>query len=311
MEKNSSIFVAGHQGLVGSAITQNLIDNGYENIILKTRKDLDLLDTRAVERFFEAYKPEYIFLAAAKVGGINANNKYPAEFLHSNLLIQTNVIHQSYIYRAKKLLFLGSSCIYPKMSPQPIKEEFLLTGVLESTNEPYAIAKIAGIKMCESYNRQYGTNFISVMPTNTFGINDNFHPDNSHVIGSLIRRFHETKKLKKKQITIWGTGTPRREFLFADDLADACVFLMKNYDESQIINVGTGKEITIKALSELIMEVVDYPVELTYDRSMPDGTQLKRLDINRIKSLGWEAKTSLRDGLKKVYEYYRKNVETN
>jgi GDP-L-fucose synthase len=304
MEKSSRIFIAGHRGLVGSAITKYLSDAGYSDLIVKSRKELDLMNTVAVEDFFRECKPEYVFLAAAKVGGINANNKYPAEFLYHNLSIQSNIIHQAYKYQVKKLLFFGSSCIYPKMSPQPIKEEYLLSGFLETTNEAYAIAKIAGIKMCQSYNRQYGTNFISVMPTNIFGINDNFHPDDSHVIAALIQRFHKTKQENKKQISIWGSGNPRREFLFADDLADACVFLMNNYDDSEIINVGTGKEITIKDLAELIMEVVDFPVELVFDKSMPDGTLLKRLDISKINSLGWTAKTSLREGLKRAYQHY-------
>jgi len=309
MEKNASIYIAGHRGLVGSAITQYLSNNGYGNLLLRTRDELDLMDTMAVEQFFSEEKPEYVFLAAAKVGGIIANDTFPAEFLYNNLLIQNNIIHNSYRQQAKKLLFLGTSCIYPKLSPQPIKEEYLLSGYLEPTNEPYAIAKIAGIKMCESYNRQYGTNFISVMPTNIFGINDNYHPEDSHVIGSLIRRFHETKKLGKKQITIWGTGSPRREFLYADDLAEACVFLMNNYDNSEIINVGTGKEITIKALAGLIREVVDVEVDLVFDESMPDGTPLKRLDISKLSSLGWKAKTSLKDGLKMVYDQYSRNNE--
>ena len=304
MEKSSRIFIAGHHGLVGSAITMFLSDAGYSDLIVKSRKELDLMNFVAVEGFFREYKPEYVFLAAAKVGGIHANNTYPAEFLFHNLSIQSNIIHQAYKYQVKKLLFLGSSCIYPKMSPQPIKEEYLLSGLLEPTNEAYAIAKIAGIKMCQSYNRQYGTNFISVMPTNIFGINDNFHPEDSHVIAALIQRFHKTKQENKKQISIWGSGNPRREFLFADDLADACVFLMNNYDDSEIINVGTGKEITIKDLAELIMEVVDFPVELVFDKSMPDGTPLKRLDISKINSLGWTAKTSLKEGLKRAYQHY-------
>lgn len=304
MEKNSKIFIAGHRGLVGSAIARYLSDAGYSNLIVKPRQELDLTSISQVEDFFQTYNPDYVFLAAAKVGGINANRTYPADFLYSNLSIQTNVIHQAYQHKVKKLLFLGSSCIYPKLSPQPIKEEYLLTGLLETTNEAYAIAKIAGIKMCQSYNQQYGTNFISVMPTNIFGINDNFHPENSHVIAALIRRFHETKTFGKQEITIWGSGTPRREFLFADDLADACVFLMNHYNDSEIINVGTGKEITIKALAELVMEVVDFPVELVFDKSMPDGTPEKRLDVSRISALGWQAKTSLKEGLKLVYRHY-------
>ena len=304
MEKNAGIFIAGHSGLVGSAITRQLSDSGYKNLIVRSRRELDLMDTVAVSDFFSDCQPEYVFLAAAKVGGINANNSYPAEFLYQNLTIQTNIIHQSYKHQVKKLLFLGSSCIYPKLAPQPIKEEYLLSGLLEPTNEAYAVAKIAGIKMCQSYNRQYGTNFISVMPTNIFGINDNFHPEDSHVIAALLQRFHDTKKQQKKQMVIWGTGTPHREFLYADDLADACVFLMNHYNDSEIINVGTGKEITIAALAELIMEVVDFPVELVFDKSMPDGTPQKRLDINKVSSLGWKAKTSLKKGLEIVYKHY-------
>lgn len=309
MKKTSKIFVAGHRGMVGSAILRRLELEGYTNILYKSKKELNLLDATAVEELFEREKPEYVFLAAAKVGGIHANNTYPGEFIFENLTIQSNIIHQAYRFNVKKLLFLGSSCIYPKLCPQPIKEEFLLSGYLEPTNKPYAIAKIAGITMCQSYNRQYGTNFISAMPTNLYGINDNFHPENSHVIAALIRRFHEAKLSKQKDITIWGTGTPLREFLYVDDLAEACIFLMNEYDGQEHVNVGSGKEISIMQLAELLCEVVKIDVSLTFDTKMPDGTPRKVLDVSKINKMGWVAKTSLKEGLDKTYAWYCERLD--
>jgi GDP-L-fucose synthase len=309
MEKTSRIFVAGHRGLVGSAITRCLEQKGYRNLILVTRTELDLLNTAAVTDFFVKERPEYVFLTAARVGGIHANSRFPAQFIYENLVIQTNVIHQSYQHHVRKLLFLGSSCIYPKHCPQPIREEYLLSGYLEPTNEPYAIAKIAGIRLCQSYNRQYGTNFIAAMPTNLYGIHDNFHPDDSHVIPGLIRRFHETRQRRNPSITIWGSGDPRREFLYVDDLADACLFLMQHYNQSEIINVGCGEDVSIRELAELIRDVVDYPVTMHFDHTMPDGTPRKVLDVSRINALGWKAGTSLQEGLKTVYHWYRDWVD--
>jgi len=309
MEYDSKIYVAGHRGLVGSAILRRLESEGYKNIIYRARKELDLSRQSAVEAFFEKEKPEYVFLAAAKVGGIHANSTYPAEFIYNNLMIQTNVIQASYLYGVKKLLFLGSSCIYPRNCPQPMKEEYLLSGYLEPTNEPYAVAKIAGIKICQSFNRQYGTNYISVMPTNLYGINDNFDLKDSHVLAALIRKFHETKEEGKPSVEIWGTGSPIREFLYVDDLADACVFLMQNYNGSEIINIGTGKGITIKELAELIKDIIGYEGELRFDSSKPDGMPHKVLDVSHINSLGWKAKTPLREGVKKTYEWYRCNTK--
>jgi len=293
--------------MVGSAIRRYLQNSGYINLVFKSRQELNLLNAAAVARFFESEKPEYVFLAAAKVGGIHANSTYPAEFIHENLTIQSNVIHQSYLHNVKKLLFLGSSCIYPKMSPQPIKESYLLSDYLEPTNEPYAIAKIAGIKMCQAYNHQYGTRFISVMPTNLYGINDSFHPQNSHVIPGLIRRFHEAKKNGNEQVTIWGSGEAQREFLYVDDLAEACYFLMEHYHESELINVGVGEDITIKTLAQTIKEVVGHRVEMVFDTSQPDGTPRKLLDVSRINRLGWSAMTPLKEGLAAVYDWYVKN----
>ncbi len=290
--------------MVGSAVKRYLEAEGYTNLIFKTRKELNLLDSQAVKEFFEAEQPEYVFLAAAKVGGIHANSTYPAEFIFENISIQTNIIHQSYVHKVKKLLFLGSSCIYPKLCPQPIKEEYLLSGYLEPSNEPYAIAKIAGIRMCQSYNRQYGTNFIAAMPTNLYGFNDNFHPHNSHVIAALIRRFHETKLNNDKEMVIWGTGTPLREFLYVDDLAEASVFLMQEYEGQEHVNVGTGSETSIKELAEMIREVVKMDVPLTFDTKMPDGTPRKVLDVSKINQMGWKAKISLKEGLEKVYNWY-------
>ncbi len=308
MNKSSKIYIAGHRGLVGSAIMRKLHADGYTNTITRTKDELDLIKQNDVEAFFEKERPEYVFLAAAKVGGIVANNTYPAEFIYSNLIIQTSIIHASYKYDIKKLLFLGSSCIYPKFAPQPMKEEYLLTGALEATNEPYAVAKIAGLKMCQSYNRQYGTNFISVMPTNLYGPNDNFDLNNSHVLPALIRKFHEAK-LETQQpcpqpITLWGTGSPRREFLYVNDLACACLFLMQNYDENEIVNIGTGKDITIKEVAGIIKDVIGYKGEVLWDDTKPDGTPRKLLDVTKINELGWKAKTSLEEGMKKTYAWY-------
>jgi len=308
MDKASRIYIAGHRGLVGSAILRYLKNMGYQNLICKTRVELNLLDSSAVERFFAEEKPEYVFLAAAKVGGIHANSTYPAEFIYENLTIQSNIIHQSYKNQVKKLLFLGSSCIYPKLCPQPIKEAYLLSDYLESTNEAYAVAKIAGIKMCQSYNQQYGTNFISVMPTNLYGINDNYHPENSHVLPALISRFHTSKMTQAKEIEIWGSGTPKREFLYVDDLADACFFLMMNYNNSEIINVGSGKEITIRELAMTVGDAIGYSVPLKFNSDKPDGTPRKILDVSRINKLGWHAKTSLKEGIKLAYDWYKSTL---
>lgn len=302
MEKNAKIYIAGHRGMVGSAIHRKLAKEGYTDIVTRTSKELDLRDQVAVKEFFEQEKPDYVFLAAAKVGGIVANNTYRADFLYENLAIQNNVIHQSYKQGVKKLMFLGSSCIYPKLAPQPLKEEYLLTGLLEETNEPYAIAKIAGIKMCEAYRAQYGCNFISVMPTNLYGFNDNYHPENSHVLPALIRRFHEAKINETPQVTIWGSGSPLREFLFADDLAEACYYLMQNYDEPTLINMGTGEDISIKDLALLIKKVIGYEGTLTFDSSKPDGTPRKLMDVSKLHKLGWKHKVELEQGIKLAYE---------
>ena len=307
MEKSSKIYIAGHRGLVGSAILRLLHAYGYSNLVFRTHKELDLTDQQAVKKFFEREKPEYIFLAAAKVGGIYANNTYPAEFIFSNLEIQNNVIHQSYLNGVKKLCFLGSSCIYPKMAPQPMKEEYLLTGKLEPTNEPYAIAKIAGIEMINAYNRQYGTQYISVMPTNLYGPNDNFDLQNSHVLPALIRKFLEAKQNKFPSVTLWGTGKPRREFLYVDDMADACIFLMNTYDGNEFVNIGTGEDVTILELAEIIKQEVGFSGALEFDSSKPDGTPRKLLDVSKIHSLGWNAKVTLREGLKKTLEWYSVN----
>lgn len=302
MEKNAKIYIAGHRGMVGSAIHRKLAKEGYTDIVTRTSKELDLRDQLAVQEFFDLEKPDYVFLAAAKVGGIVANNTYRADFLYENLAIQNNVIHQSYKHGVKKLMFLGSSCIYPKLAPQPLKEEYLLTGLLEETNEPYAIAKIAGIKMCEAYRAQYGCNFISVMPTNLYGFNDNYHPQNSHVLPALIRRFHEAKINNAEQVTIWGSGSPLREFLFADDLAEACYYLMQNYDEPTLINIGTGEDISIKDLALLIKKVIGYEGALTFDSSKPDGTPRKLMDVSKLHKLGWKHKVELEQGIKLAYE---------
>lgn len=300
--------MAGHRGLVGSAIVRKLREKGYQNLVYRTRKELDLRDKNQVDEFFEREQPDYVFLAAAKVGGIVANNEYPADFIRDNLMIQTNVIDAAYRNGVKKLLFLGSTCIYPKFAPQPLKEEYLLTGELEPTNEPYAIAKIAGIKMCQSYNRQYGTKYISVMPTNLYGPNDNFDLHTSHVLPALIRKFHEAKENNAPYVEVWGTGTPRREFLYSDDLADACIFLMKNYEGNEIINIGVGKDISIKELAEKIKNVVGYQGEIKFDTSKPDGTPRKLVDVSRINALGWKASISLDEGLQKVYQWFLENV---
>lgn len=288
--------------MVGSAIYRKLKELGYTNIVTRTSKELDLRDQQAVKEFFESEKPEYVFLAAAKVGGIMANNTYRADFIYENLAIQNNVIHFAHENNVEKLMFLGSSCIYPKMAPQPLNEDSLLTGTLEYTNEPYAIAKIAGIKMVESYRLQYGDKYISVMPTNLYGINDNYHPENSHVLPALIRRFHEAKEANAASVTIWGTGTPLREFLYADDLADACVFLMENYDELQFINIGVGEDISIKELAETIQEVVGYTGKLEFDSSKPDGTPRKLMDVSKLHSLGWKHKINLKEGIALAYQ---------
>lgn len=309
MNKDSKIYVAGHRGLVGSAIMRKLQQEGYTNIITRTHKELDLTNQAQTQEFFEKEKPEYVFLAAAKVGGIHANNTYPADFAYINIMIESNVIKASYDYGVKKLLFLGSSCIYPKLCPQPIKEEYLLTGPLEKTNEAYAIAKIAGLKMCQYFNRQYGTNYISVMPTNLYGPNDNFDLETSHVLPALIRKFHEAKINNKPYVEVWGTGTPRREFLYVDDLADAVIYLMNNYDENEPLNIGTGKDITIKELAELIKEIVGYEGEMKFDTTKPDGTPRKLLDVSRLYATGWEHKIELREGIENTYEWFKKISE--
>ncbi len=306
MELDSKIYIAGHRGLVGSAILRKLQDEGYNNLVTKTSKELDLRDQRAVEEFFLTEKPAYVFLAAAYVGGILANDTYPAEFIYDNLAIQNNVIHQSYKHGVKKLLFLGSSCIYPKNSPQPMKEEYLLTGKLEPTNEPYAIAKIAGITMCQSYNRQYRTNFISVMPTNLYGLGDNFDLETSHVLAALLRKFHEAKVHEKPSVKVWGSGTPKREFLHVDDLADASLFLMLNYNENEVINIGTGEEISILELAEMIKEIVGYEGKIVLDKSKPDGTPRKLLDVSKIEALGWKSRYLLYQGIEMTYAWFQK-----
>lgn len=311
MRKDSKIYVAGHRGLVGSAIVRNLKNKGYKNIVYKTHGELDLTNQEMVRRFFEAEKPEYVFLAAAKVGGINANNIYPADFIYENLMIQNNVIKAAHDFKVNKLLFLGSTCIYPKMAPQPIKEEYLLTGALEETNEAYAIAKISGLEMCKFFKRQYGDNFISCMPTNLYGPNDNFDLKNSHVLPALIRKFHEAKINNNSSVEIWGTGTPLREFLYVDDMADACVFLMENYDGEQHVNIGTGEEISIKELAEVIKDVVGFNGELKFNSNMPDGTPRKLTDVEKLHSLGWKHKISLNEGVKLAYKWYLANEYKN
>ena len=307
MEKGAKVYVAGHQGLVGSAILRKLISEGYSNIVTRSFQELDLRDQTAVNEFFKKEQPEYVFLAAAKVGGILANNTYPVDFLRDNLLIQTNVIDAAYRYGSRKLLFLGSSCIYPKFAPQPIKEEYLLTGELEPTNEPYAIAKIAGIKLCQAYNRQYGTNFISVMPTNLYGPGDNFDLETSHVIPALIRKFHESKIKGKDQVVVWGSGKPFREFLHVDDLADACLFLMSNYNSSEIINIGTGKDLSIAELAYLIKDIIEYDGNIIFDTSKPDGTPRKLLDVSKLFNMGWKPRITLEEGIRSTYSWYQEH----
>jgi GDP-L-fucose synthase len=308
MNKSSKIYVAGHGGLVGSAIYRRLQSAGYANLIGRRSRELDLTRQAEVETFFAREKPEYVFLAAARVGGILANNTYPAEFIYLNLMIQNNIIHSSYRNGVRKLLFLGSSCIYPKFAPQPMKEEHLLTGELEPTNEPYAVAKIAGIKMCQAYHRQYGTDYISVMPTNLYGPHDNFDLETSHVLPAMIRKFHEAKEGKRPSVEVWGTGSPRREFLYIDDLADACVYLMERYDDPKIVNIGVGEDISIRDLSMLVKKVVGYEGEVAFDTSKPDGTPRKLLDVARLHSLGWRAATGLEEGIRKTYEWYKTNI---
>lgn len=321
MKKDSKIYVAGHRGLVGSAIVRRLKRAGFDHLLLKDRVQLDLTDQAAVRAFFEKERPEYVFLAAAKVGGILANSTYPAEFIYENLMIQSNVIHSACLAGVRRLLFLGSSCIYPKLAPQPMKEEHLLSGALEPTNEPYAVAKIAGIKMCQSYHRQYGTQFFSVMPTNLYGPNDNFDLENSHVLPALIRKFHEAKESAAAEVTVWGTGTPRREFLHVDDMADACLFVMnlpealfhKLQEDPQapaLLNVGTGTDVTIRRLAETIREAVGFEGKLVFDTGKPDGTPRKLLDVSRLKALGWEAKIGLQEGIEMTYKWFLSHQST-
>lgn len=301
MDLNSKIYVAGHRGMVGSAILKNLQDKGFTNIITQTSTELNLINQQQVAEFFESEKPEYVFLAAAKVGGIIANNTYRADFIYENMMIQSNVIHHSYKNKVKKLIFLGSSCIYPKLAPQPLKEEYLLTGLLEETNEAYAIAKIAGIKMCDAYRAQYGCNFISVMPTNLYGNNDNYDLQNSHVLPALLRKMHDAKVNNEKFVTVWGTGKPLREFLHASDMADACVYLMQNYNKQGFVNIGSGEEISIKELALLIKEVIGYTGEIHFDTSKPDGTPRKLTDLTKLNSLGWKYTIHLKQGIQEVY----------
>ena len=309
MEKESKIYVAGHRGMVGSAIVRKLTSLGYTNLLTRTSTELDLRNQQQVADFFEVEKPEYVFLAAAKVGGIVANNTYRADFLYENLAIQNNIIHGSYLNKVKKLMFLGSSCIYPKLAPQPLKESYLLSGYLEQTNEPYAIAKIAGIKMCEAYRAQYGCNFISVMPTNLYGTNDNYDLVNSHVLPAMIRKFHEAKDKGASEMTLWGTGSPMREFLHADDLAEACLFLMENYNESELVNIGTGEDVTIKNLAALVKQIVGFKGEIIWDTSKPDGTPRKLMDVSKLHGLGWHHKIALEDGIKLAYQDFLKLTE--
>ena len=307
VEKNAKIYIAGHRGMVGSAILRKLKKEGFSNFLVKTSSELDLRNQQAVTKFFTDEKPDYVFLAAAKVGGIIANNTYRAEFLYDNLCIQNNVIHNSYLNGVKKLMFLGSSCIYPKFAPQPLKEEYLLTGPLEHTNETYAIAKIAGIKMCDAYRDQYGCNYVSVMPTNLYGLYDNYHPQNSHVLPALIRKFHEGKVNNSDKVTVWGSGTPYREFLFSEDLAEACYFLMQNYNEPHLINIGTGEDLSIKDLSIIIKDIIGYTGHIEFDSSKPDGTPRKLMDVSKLHSLGWKHKINLEEGIKLAYDDFLAN----
>jgi len=309
MNKDSKIYIAGHTGMVGSAIHRNLIKKGFNNFLLATIEELDLTNQALVYSFFNTHKPEYVFLAAARVGGIHANNTYKAQFIYENLMMEANIIQASKQFAVKKLLFLGSSCIYPKYAPQPMKEEHLLTGILEPTNEPYAIAKIAGLKMCDAYRAQYGCNYISVIPTNLYGINDNYHPENSHVLPALIRRFHEAKEKNLKEVVVWGTGKPLREFMFADDLADVCVFLIENYNDPGWTNIGTGEEFSIKELANIVAEVVEYKGKLIFDTSKPDGTPRKLLDVTKLHSLGWKHKTSMKEGITIAYKDFLKKIK--
>ncbi|ANU22555.1 GDP-L-fucose synthase [Planococcus donghaensis] len=309
MNLDSKIYVAGHRGLVGSAIVRNLQKNGYDNLVFRTSKELDLTNSNQVDAFFQEQRPDFVFLAAAKVGGIAANNDYPADFIRDNLMIQTNVIDAAYRNGVKKLLFLGSTCIYPRLAEQPMREDSLLTGELEPTNEPYAIAKIAGIKMCQSYNRQYGTNYISIMPTNLYGPNDNFDLTSSHVLPALIRKFHEAKVNQADTVEVWGTGSPKREFLYSDDLADAAIYLMNTYSGDDLVNIGVGRDISIKELAEKVGETVGYKGEIFFNTSKPDGTPRKLVDVSRLTSLGWEAKISLDDGLKMAYDWFLEQTE--
>lgn len=308
MEISDKIYVAGHNGMVGSAIVRKLKSQGFTNFLLKTSKELDLRNQENVFDFLQTNQPDYVFLAAAKVGGIVANNTYRADFLYENIQIQNNVIHGSFLAGVKKLMFLGSSCIYPKLAPQPLKEDYLLTGLLETTNEPYAIAKIAGIKMCEAYHDQYGCNFISVMPTNLYGPNDNYDLQNSHVLPAMIRKFHEAKIEKKNKVELWGTGSPMREFLHADDLADACVFLMKEYNENSFINIGTGLEVSIKELAKIIKKLVEFEGEVVWNTEKPDGTPRKLMDVSKLHQLGWKHTIELEEGIKKVYSDYKVQI---
>lgn len=307
MEKEAKIYVAGHQGMVGSAICRVLTQSGYNNLVTYTRAELDLSHQDDVEKLFKSEKPDYVFLAAAKVGGIMANSQYPADFMYENMMLEMNVIHSAWQSGCRKLMFLGSSCIYPRMAPQPISEDYLLTSELEKTNEAYALAKISGLKYCEFLNRQYGTDFISVMPTNLYGPNDNYHPTHSHVIPALIRRFHEAKIQKKHEVDCWGTGMPLREFLYVDDLADACVYLMDHYSGNQTVNLGTGKELTIKSLTEMVARVVGYEGMIRWDKSKPDGTPRKLLDVSKLENLGWHYQTELEEGLRLTYEDFLNN----
>ena len=307
MKKDSKIFVAGHKGLVGSAIVRLLERSGYTNILTRTRDELDLLDQKAVMDFFENEKPEYVFLAAAKVGGIMANKTFPADFIYQNLVVETNIIHSAYKNNVTKLLFLGSSCIYPKLAEQPIREEYLLTGSLEPTNEAYAVAKIAGITMCQSYNKQYGTNYISVMPTNLYGINDNFDLESSHVLPAMMRKFHDAKVEGRNEVALWGTGIAKREFLHVDDLADACVFLMNKYDNSDIVNIGTGEDVSIRELAEMVKEIVGHVGDIAWDSTKPDGTPRKLLDVSRLHNLGWKHTIALKDGIASTYTWFLEN----
>lgn len=301
MQLNDKIYIAGHRGMVGGAISRRLKTLGYENLLTRGSAELDLRSQADVNEFFAKEKPDYVFLAAAKVGGIHANNTYRAEFLYDNLMMETNIIHAAWKHGVKKLMFLGSSCIYPKMAPQPLQESSLLTGPLEPTNEPYAIAKIAGIKLCEAYRDQYGCNYISVMPTNLYGIGDNYHPENSHVLPALIRRFHEAKEAGAPSVTVWGSGTPKREFLFADDLAAACVYLMLHYDEKELVNIGTGEDLSIRELAETVKEVVCYEGDIVFDTSKPDGTPRKLMDVSKLHKLGWKHSVELKEGLVQAY----------